>query len=190
MSGFLLYLVGQPGSGKTTVIENLTAGLEPESVETRPFAHIVWGDGIVELGARREGFSGTDTLSMSVQPKVLDWLRSEAPPYVLGEGDRLANQKFFRGVLAAGWDLDVMHLQVSDEVARYRRAARAHELGVPLQDEAWLRGRVTKVRNLAAEFPMLPIDADRDEYRVVSAVRRAGNPVVERLDALVAFKTA
>lgn len=159
----LLYIVGQPGSGKSTLLAALTEGLEPLSVEARPFAHIVWPPGIVELGARRDQFSGTDALSMSVQPKVVQWLRDEQPPAVIGEGDRLANNKFFRAVMEAGYALTIARLAVSEQVVRARREARAAALRVPVQNEQWLRGRRSKVSNIVDAWPNLVVDLDADQ---------------------------
>lgn len=183
MSGTLVYLLGQPGSGKSTLVENLTAGLEPLAIESRPFAHIVWPGGVAELGARRPAFSGTDALSMSVQPKVLAWLEEEAPAHVFGEGDRLGNSKFFTAVLGLGWNLTLIRLAVSASVAAARRAQRAHELGTALQSDAWLQGRLTKNRNLVEAWDdrILELDGDQPPGRVLAKLEALGLPLVTLL---------
>lgn len=178
----LLYLIGQPGSGKSTLCEALTAPLSPSSVEERPFPHIVWPGGVVELGARRPKFSGTDALSMSVQPKVLAWLEEEAPGLVLGEGDRLANGKFFAAVLTLGWSLQLVRLAVSSPVAEQRRYERSQVLG-KAQSAAWVAGRITKARHLAADWAdyVVTLDADYPPDRVLSELMDLHDPVVTAL---------
>lgn len=188
MDGYLTYIIGQPGSGKTSLVHALLDGLAPVSVEDRPFAHIVWGNDVVELGARRPGgFSGTDALSMSVQPRVVEWLQTEAPAYVLGEGDRLATGSFFTDVVQAGWQLRIIRLTVSSAVAEARRQARAAELGTTPQNPAWLKGRITKLRKLADDWLpyILEVNADAPLATVVSQVRAAEDPVLARLEALI-----
>lgn len=179
----LLYLIGQPGSGKSTLAAGLVEGLEPLSVETRPFAHTIWPGGVAELGARREAFSGTDALSMSVQPKVVEWLEFEAPDLILGEGDRLANGKFFTSARAAGWNLLIVRLAVSSSIAAARRAERATALGVAPQSPSWLQGRITKAARLAEEWDefVFELDADAPPAHLLAQLVGSGHPVAQVL---------
>lgn len=182
MSRQLLYLIGQPGSGKSTLVAGLTAGVPSAPVE-KPFAHIVWGSGpaVIELGARRESFAGTDALGMSVQPRVVEWLAGTPHEFVLAEGDRLANGKFFTAVAGLGWEVTVARLAVSEAAAAQRRAARAAALGIEPQSPLWLRGRVTKVRNLAREWATIDLDADQPAAGVLTELLTYEHPVVEVL---------
>lgn len=138
----LTYLIGQPGAGKTTVLAALTEG-ESADLRSKPFAHMSYPNGAIQLGRTREDFGGTDALAMSVQPKVLAWLAHDRPTAVFGEGDRLGNGKFFRAVDALGYGLTVVLLRTPDEVAAGRRADRGSK-----QNETWLLGRRSKVENL------------------------------------------
>lgn len=184
MTGHILYLIGAPGSGKSTLAAHLTARHRGLNF-AKPFAHIHWqgpdGPDVVELGGRRDAFSGTDTLSMSVQPKVLQWLDDERPPLVLGEGDRLANLSFLAAAAGLGYDVHVVLLAASAAVAEHRRAARAAALGTPLQSAAWTKGRVTKVRNLADTVGATRLDADQPTSRVCTELLLTGDPVANAL---------
>lgn len=157
----LLYIIGVPGSGKSTVCRGLTEGLQGAPMP-KPFAHIYWpvrtGEGfVVELGARREQFSGTDALAMSVQPKVLQWMEHNPERLILGEGDRLANGKFFAAARELGYNVVIAHLDPKEGWVDRWRAARNEEVG-KAQDETWLKGRITKVQNLAETEPgVVPI---------------------------------
>lgn len=146
----LLYVIGEPGSGKSTLVAALTDGYKPLERD-EPFAMRVYATAprsVCELGRRREAFGGTDALSMSVQPKVERWIRHTPATLVLAEGDRLANAKFFDAVLAAEWKLVVARLYVKPRTAAARRQARGGG-----QDARWVKSRQSKVERLAATFP-------------------------------------
>lgn len=149
------YLIGEPGSGKTTLLNAATAGISLKEFE-KPFSYNLLGGTIVELGKRRDAFSGTDALSMSVQPLVLAWL-SKATSDVVGEGDRLCNNSFFLGAMA--WaKLSLVHVSVPPGEADRRRKQRAATLGTKQQNETWLRGRQTKIRRILDSWICYEID--------------------------------
>lgn len=146
-----LYVIGEPGTGKSTLVEQLTAGYEAQERDV-PFAHR-WHPGtfpeaVVELGARRDQFGGTDALAMNVQPRVEQYLATTEHNLVLAEGDRLANPKFFDAAIEAGWKLLIARLYVKPRTALARRQARGSR-----QDASWVKSRATKVERLAATFP-------------------------------------
>jgi hypothetical protein len=154
----LLYIVGVPGSGKTTLMQALTADATRHLQQTVPFGLIwhEWGirdsantNGVWELGASRAGFGGTDALGMSVQPKVVEWLAQQRPGRVIAEGDRLGNGKFFTSVTDLGYDLRIVVLEINEDVVARRRVSRAAALGVKEQNPTWLKGRTSKVAKLA-----------------------------------------
>lgn len=159
----MLYLVGIPGSGKTSLLAVTLAGVPIIGQATKPVPHVVYPGGC-QLGTvnafyTREGpksrrSPGTDSSSMSVQPRVLQWLQGSCPyQNIVGEGDRLANLPFFTGVRAAGWELTVVHLDTPESLALDRCITRGSN-----QALAWWKGRVTKVHNLLADLQtILPI---------------------------------
>lgn len=153
----LTYLIGEPGVGKTTLLTAITEGL-PGMAVRRPFARTIYDCGVVQLGEDRPVFGGTDTLSMSVQPKVVEWAAMPDYPDIVGEGDRLANAKFFQAMRDLGYDLCIVHCQAPSEVASERRLMRAAKHTMKPQDAVWLQGRQTKVKRLAAEWATHEID--------------------------------
>lgn len=172
----LLYIIGVPGSGKTTLVRELVLGRR-RRVRTEPFAHTVYEDGLVQLGRDRAMHGGTDALSMSVQPKVLAALQARTWDRVLAEGDRLANVSFLTGARDAGYTVDVALLDVTPELAAERRGQRGTD-----QDERWLRGRHSKVENLR---PLATIVLDGSWSPMLLAAALADHPVIQTVDPAV-----
>lgn len=164
----LTYVIGEPGVGKTTLLAAATDGLE-WYMGSKPFVHIVYEKpNVAELGPRKaNGFSGTDGLSMSASPKVVDWLKMSPFPFILGEGDRLSSDKFFEAVVAQGHHLTVVHLFADEDVMRQRREERAAGNNMPIQNESWVKGRQTKVSRLADTWALYHLDVTHDPPEIV-----------------------
>jgi P-loop Nucleotide Kinase3 len=122
----LVYLVGLPGVGKTTVMGELLERLCVARRQlTLPVAHEVLLDEpgrIVgaHLGIPRGAYGGTDALGENVLPEAAAWLATRPYPLVLGEGERLASGAFFAALAAAGIDPQVVEL-VCDAATLQRR---------------------------------------------------------------------
>ena len=177
----LLYFLGSPGAGKSTLVKALKSGHNLWGL-SRPFAHtyIECGDrNVVELGRDREAFSGTDALSMSVLPKVLAQCQMEPWELLLGEGDRLATSKFFGPMRSYGYRVQVVYLDPPSDTLQAWRDRRAGEIG-KAQDPTWVSGRSTKHQRLASDENAYVItDVDLEDR--LAALRELGNPVVEAL---------
>ena len=166
-SGILYYVIGYPASGKTTALGSaITARVATE--HTKPFKHIAYEDGTVQIGARRTQFGGTDALPFNVQPKVLKWLPEAEASVIVGEGDRLCNDKFFNAVVEMGMPLKIVHIEVPELIARYRAWARRYEL-----NESWLKSRRTKVDRVVRTWQnyVTRIDGRRDACAVANDLR-------------------
>lgn len=150
-----IYLIGGPGSGKSTLMDALTRGWVfgpyERLTERELFGHHLVQQPItmhgVYLGHRRPEYPGTDALSLSVAPQALNWLETLDPTldWVFGEGARLAHSGFLAG-LANRTRLLVVHLRVDPEVSEARRAIRP---GKPLTPQ-YCKTAVTKSANTAA----------------------------------------
>jgi ribose 1,5-bisphosphokinase PhnN len=164
----LVYVIGEPGAGKTTLMDEVLAGWT-RIPQAAPIPHELltnWQGQLMgaHLGRHRPPFGGTDALSMSIQPQALAWIAGTTYPLVLAEGDRLANARFFDTVRLVGVELTVVLLDTPPAVAAQRRAARPGS-----QQASWVQGRITKTARLA------------DAY---AAVRLVGAGAAEDLRAL------
>ena len=122
----LIYLIGMPGTGKSTVMKEFMSrhdGWERERATELLDTHV--SGNIRVLGKYEEGetFSGTDRLSMAVAPKAIEWISKTPDEVIIGEGDRLNNKAFFEKAKELG-ELHIIKLTVSDEERKRRYEER------------------------------------------------------------------
>lgn len=143
----LVYLFGDPGVGKTTLLDGLIDRLATTTSErSDPITHeLLWRQGFLVGAHLGSAHAGTDALPASVQPVATAWLAAHPFPLVLAEGDRLANRGFVQAMGTAGVDTQLVHVHCPADVAEARRAESGRHY-----PEAWLAARLTKVTRLAA----------------------------------------
>ena len=144
----VIYLIGMPGTGKSTVMREFMTTQSGDWKMERPIdlldTHI--NGNIRILGKYEEGeiFSGTDRLSMAVAPKAIEWISTQPDELIVGEGDRLNNAGFFE---ACGDNLTIIHLTVSDEERERRYRQRGSD-----QSEKFIQTTRTKCENILEKF--------------------------------------
>lgn len=174
MSAALVYLLGYPGAGKTTLMRELVGELGQPTPALAPFAHVFYNPPsqvvpyAVQLGRDRGPMSGTDALSMSVNPLACAFIDRALYPLVLAEGDRLANARFFDAATTAGYALRLYLLRTTPEEARQRAEARGSH-----QDPRWTRGRHSKIDNLAARYAdhVFSLNATQSPHALAELIR-------------------
>lgn len=149
----LLYLVGAPGVGKSTVARELTHPWDKTVVPTGPVPHVLLKHPVsgrllgLELGVPRASFPGTDALAMDVGPRALTWLGSACAPFVLGEGARLATRPFLGGMAQSGVRVTLVHLRAGEELLTERWRARGSK-----QSPSWRKGAGTRAERITDWF--------------------------------------
>ncbi len=172
-------IFGVPGTGKSTLVRHILLrliGLPPYQVRKRGTAtyHVSSVGPVLVLGTYPPGeiYGGTDRLSMSCQKDVLElfriWSSHGHDGRVLFEGDRLASAKFLASCQADHYTLRPFYLRTPEAQRRARFAERGSS-----QTEQFLKGRETKIRNLAAAFPgtwldsIVPEDIEKNAEQII-----------------------
>lgn len=145
-----LWVVGEPGVGKTTLVRRL---IEPGSKRSLKPKWTI-GKAIVAAGHYVGGkFDGADTVPYNGAAEALEFWRIELLPKMqltIFDGDRFSNAKSV-GFVAVQSALPVQaacaHLVLPEADAAARRAARGGK-----QSETWVRGRKTKAARFAETF--------------------------------------
>jgi GTPase SAR1 family protein len=156
----IIYLIGAPGSGKTTLTEAFTHDWRDSANHEDPIKfrthHTPYGDAL-SLGWLRPTFGGTDTLGNTAILAIEPWLPRIAKDYsiIYGEGDRLANSRFFDLCKGIG-EFHLFYLNTEPALCAERRAQRSAITG-KTQNPTWVKGRETKHRNLANTYKAFEI---------------------------------
>jgi len=141
----LIAIGGIPAVGKTTIIKQFFYNYKNwKSFKFKKlYGHYNEQLNLIILGKYidNELFSGTDKLSMAVQPDFEEFIDKEKPPYnILFEGDRLFNIKTLQKVK------DKMTLQVY--IVTSNNTIQRHINRNDSQSEKFIKGRVTKTNNI------------------------------------------
>lgn len=162
MSRKIIMMVGEPAVGKTTIMRAFLEKVKPWVASTAtdklPAIHVeakrLWILGKYDEG---EKFAGTDRLSMSIQPIATKFI-TETKDNVMFEGDRLGNRSFVDHILSLDdVDFEILHIEASEKTKKQRHVDRADT-----QDDTFLKGRRTKVSNIAHALDLIGVVTTMD----------------------------
>lgn len=148
----VLHIVGPPGSGKSTLVEALTAGLDVAEVrwqETPLYLLRYLPGSVIELGrlaTEEKPRRGSDRLTMNVIEYAWPFARYVQPEMILIEGARLEARSWIAGLEGLGYDYHVVHLHAPKELRAERLAEREAQ-----QDEKWAAARETQTERFYRE---------------------------------------
>ena len=141
MANRILALGGKPATGKTTLLRDVINSYKPYIkfnfglVRGMYFSkHSLYIIGIYDKSV----FSGTDKLSMAVQPDFIRFCSKITDGKILFEGDRLFNQSLFNKV-----DCDIMIIEVNENTEKLRHKKRNDN-----QSQKFIKSKHTKIENI------------------------------------------
>jgi GTPase SAR1 family protein len=151
----LIYIIGAPGSGKTTLTQTLMQKWVLTAQNRLPVKHetytLTTGETAISLGWTNPPFSGTDTLPYTAITQIEQWLPTVTADIIIGEGDRLAIDRYLNLATQLG-QLHLYYLDTNPAVASDRRAMRSIQNNTATQNPSWVSGRATKHLNLAQRW--------------------------------------
>ena len=144
---------GEPGCGKTTLMKRIIEDIKPiPKYSEFKLVPYLQKDNIFILGKYEDGevFSGTDRMSMAVQPEAIKFLDSlPKNSILLFEGDRLFTASFLEHCVE-NYDTSIIYLKTERSIRQDRYKERGSN-----QNETWLAGRETKVSNIMSNFSLM-----------------------------------
>ena len=142
---------GIPASGKTSLMRLLKSKMgKSKTFKFGKLSGEYYTNDVFLLGIYdKELFSGTDRLSMAVQPdavKFIKYLEENKTNYtIIFEGDRLYNGKFIDEIIKTKYKLYI--LTAKEEIVEKRHINRQDT-----QSSTFKKSRYTKVNNLISKY--------------------------------------
>lgn len=182
MNHVVLYIIGPPGVGKSTLVRRLLGwdefGNPPPTLHlnAKPKWTIAGGSRtdlenktLWSAGGHYSGavFDGGDTVPYTGADAALSyWIREVFPlyPVTILDGDRFSTTpslEFIRAhakvIIEPKLVIVGLHLGASPETLAARRSDRARIAGTAVQNATWVKGRETKSRNFADKLKSLDL---------------------------------
>tara|TARA_R100000773_G_C4195107_1_gene99571 strand:- start:315 stop:845 length:531 start_codon:yes stop_codon:yes gene_type:complete len=152
----IIAIGGEPATGKTTIMKEIIK-------DYMPFRKFKYGlvRGIANNKLNIVGvydkinclFSGTDQLSMAVQPQFLKFVEKCSNEVILFEGDRLFNQSLFDKV-----DCEIIVIKANKEEVHKRHIQRKDT-----QTEKFIKAKRTKIENIIQKNKVTIFSNDNNE---------------------------
>lgn len=160
-----LFIVGEPGSGKTTLVRHLlnmsTRGELPmgSCLIPKPKWTMVPTDNFFNVAAAGhytgQAFDGADSVPYNGVGEALAYITSriEELGLLIFDGDRFSNAGVLAQLRLMGiGDFRCVHLHMPEVIGQLRREGRVAQHGGKVQNPSWVKGRITKSARFAELF--------------------------------------
>jgi hypothetical protein len=172
----VLWLVGEPGVGKTTIARPLLGSYGAQTDVWRRPKFTVFGQIACAAGHWTGApFDGADTVPVGdIKPAVGAWadLLAGKVRLTVFDGDKFSTASTVERVRARLPEARLVcaHFVATPDLAAERRLLRGSK-----QNEAWLKGRRTKSARFAEAFPgvVLTLDASKAPSALIEEIRTA-----------------
>jgi len=141
MAKRVIAIGGVPATGKTTMMREIIKNYLPLKTFKYKLVRGLYNNksNIYIIGIYDNSlFSGTDKLSMAVQPDFLELVNKTSDATFIFEGDRLFNSSLFSKV-----DCDIFVLKVDEDIIEKRHIDRKDN-----QTEKFKKSKQTKIQNI------------------------------------------
>jgi len=179
-SPLVLYVLGEPGIGKTTTVRFL---LQDARIREQPYVEQTYtkppapkwtiARDVVAAGLYQGmAFDGADTIPYNGARAALEYWRDNLAPtarLTVLDGARFSTKPSLAFLRELGATIVGVHL-VAANAAAERRSARATAAGVREQSKNWVKGAASGAYNFAAAIGAHKIDANRTALLVASDV--------------------
>lgn len=154
----IVWLIGAPGAGKTTLVRALLLAAKPSTVVTIHKPKWTLVNGVLVLAGHYTGetFDGADRVGYNAVNAALDYWFANLSKYsvTIFDGDRFSHEKVWHAF--EDHNRMVVQLKASNETLNARRQNRGSN-----QNEIWLKGRASKVENFAQRHDARVLDAEK-----------------------------
>jgi uridine kinase len=138
MDNRIIAIGGEPASGKTTLVKKILKKFNLKKFKYG-FVRGYYVNNIYFIGIyNKDLFSGTDKLSMAVQPHFIKFCNSIKNSVIVFEGDRLFNQSLFDKL-----NCKIIIITANEEIKKQRHIDRRDT-----QTDKFLKAKKTKIKNI------------------------------------------
>lgn len=177
----IIFLIGVPGSGKTTLFKEFISKIDSPIVREKWRGQLkmlkfdkrcfILGDYDLSDKDNIGEFQGTDRLSFSIVPQIkwfIEYCEERIPYYIiLCEGDRINCRSLYNWLLERKIIFRIFNIEISPEQLEKNREHRK-------QSESFLKRTNTKVRNVKNKFQV----ESGDYNHILNSINETINPVV------------
>lgn len=160
----IIALGGEPATGKTTIIKRIIKDYMPFKSFKYGLVRGIMNDKLNVIGIYDNSlFSGTDKLSMAVQPHFLKFAEKRSNEVILFEGDRLFNQSLFEKL-----DCEIIVIKADKEEVSKRHIQRKDT-----QTEKFIKAKRTKIENIVQKnkVTIFNNNNDKEQEQIIKHIK-------------------